>query len=193
VGRQLAHATAPGRPRVVSAGYWAPYKGIDLFLETARRERNGADFFLVGQPHAGLNSDHGFRELVARWRKVANEIPVATPGFLEGPALDRLLSGRTIGVLPYTSVSGASASFRLFSERGVPVVASDLPEFRYLQEQGAGLVLVPPAADAIGEAVRRLILEPRAYEDLISRQLDFSARTSWPPFVSSLLGPKPDF
>lgn len=186
-GRPVTNQRSPERARVVSAGYWAPYKGIDLFLEVARRQVSRADFFLVGRPHAGLSIDRNFQSQVLRWRKIAAEVGVATPGYLDGAGLDQILSGRSIGVLPYTSMSGASASFRLFSERGVPVVASDLPEFRYLVAEGAGIVIAPPTVEGIEAALERLLGNPRTAIDLASRQLEFSTRTSWKPFIHTLL------
>jgi glycosyltransferase involved in cell wall biosynthesis len=175
------------RPKVVNAGYWAPYKGIDLFLDVAEYLRHSGEFSLVGQPHRVLSGDPDFQQRVARWRERGRRLEVGTPGYLTTSELDAVLSGWTIGMLPYTSSSGASASFQLFTERAVPVVATELPEFRYLEESGAGVLIAPATVEGLSAAIRRLSTDRELWLSLAERQATFSRRFSWDSFVTSLL------
>jgi len=178
--------TDAGRWKVVTAGYLAPYKGLETFLDVAGRLRGSADFSLVGRPHAVLSRRPEFAALSQHWLDRARSEGVSTPGFLPPAELDRALAGRTIGLLPYTSASGASASFGLFAERGVPVVTSDLPEFRYLADQGAGVVVTPPGGEAAAGAVEGLLRDPRRWSELADRQVAFAREHSWERFVAAL-------
>lgn len=182
-------STPPGqiRPKIVSAGYWAPYKGIDTFIQVAARLRSRADFVLAGRTHLGLSASEEFQHRVDIWRTRALEAGVRLPGFLSATELDSEFKGPTVGVLPYTSVSGASASFQLFAERGVPVVASDLPEFRYLRDCGAGVLLAPPSVEKTAAAIECVIGDRDLWNELASRQETFNARYSWDNFVRILL------
>ena len=173
--------------RVLNVGYFAPYKGIDEFLGVAELLRDRAEFSLVGRPHRVLSERAEFGAAVRTWTERAASARVAMPGFLPSDELDRLMSGRTIGVLPYTSSSGASASFGLFAERGVPVIASDLPEFRFLQECGAGIVLAPAHAKELATAVRGLLDDPSAWSELARRQAEFAKGHDWAGFVRELV------
>jgi glycosyltransferase involved in cell wall biosynthesis len=173
--------------KIVTAGYLAPYKGIDTYLGVAERLRGDADFSLVGRPHAVLSRRPEFAERTRGWMDRARSLGVATPGFLDPLELDRALSGRTIGLLPYTSASGASASIGLFVERGVPVVTSDLPEFQYLADEGAGIVVTTGREDALSFAVRELTESPTRWAELVEKQLAFARAHSWGRFVGEMV------
>jgi glycosyltransferase involved in cell wall biosynthesis len=173
-------------PVVAMLGYWAPYKGIDIFLEAAKALREEARWVLAGKPHRVLFKTPEFKQKVSRWETMAREVGVELPGYVTEQRLSTLFGGRAVGVLPYTSMSGSSASFATFAERGVPVVASDMPEFRFLADLGAGLVLVPPEAKKLEEEVHALLSNRNRWEELAWKQLQFSQTYSWAQFVRQL-------
>jgi glycosyltransferase involved in cell wall biosynthesis len=184
--RRAPAAEAGARPKVVHAGYWALYKGIDRFIRLAARMGPSAEFVLVGRPHLGLIGDAGFRRQVERWTTEARAAGIRLPGFLERSEMDAELAGPTVGVLPYTSVSGASGSFNMFAERGVPVVATDLPEFRYLERLGAGISIAPATVEGLATTVQTLLDDRSLWLDLSERQARFSERYCWENFVAGL-------
>ena len=175
------------KPKVVTAGYWAPYKGIDTYLDTVAQLGPVADFYMIGRPHRLLSQDSAFAANVERWKARAEQLGVNLPGFLEPGVLDLLLSGQCTGVLPYTSVSGASASFQMFAERGIPVVASDLPEFRYLEKCGAGVLLAPATAEGMSAAIGNVLKDSAQWSQLVAKQVAFSQRYSWESFTEELV------
>jgi glycosyltransferase involved in cell wall biosynthesis len=190
-GTAVPHREAPTielpRPKVVHAGYWALYKGIDRFVGVAEQMKGQADFLLVGKPHSALSTDPQFQRQVEAWSSAARAAGVRLTGFLPAAQLDVELTGTTVGLLPYTSVSGASASFNLFAERGIPVVTTDLPEFRYLEELGAGIRIAPASVDGLTDAVRSLLGSPADWRELSRRQTAFVQRYSWETFVEGLV------
>jgi glycosyltransferase involved in cell wall biosynthesis len=175
------------RPKIVTAGYWAPYKGIDLFLDLAQRLGPGMDFVLAGRPHRLLSRDSVFAVKIDQWATRAKQLNVSLPGFLSPEGLDSVLFGKSIGVLPYTSASGASASFQMFAERGIPVVASDLPEFRYLGDCGAGILVGPPTVESLAEIIGKVLQEPQLWTRLVAKQVAFSHRFGWESFTDELV------
>jgi glycosyltransferase involved in cell wall biosynthesis len=185
--RRLATPPDHVRPKIVHVGYWAPYKGIDDFIAVARRLQGRAEFVLVGQAHLGLSASEAFRRQVEGWKAQAAMFAVRLPGFLSAAELDNELSGPAVGLMPYTSVSGASASFQLFAERGVPVVASDLPEFQYLKQCGAGILVVPATLEGFITGIERLLDERGLWIELAERQEEFNKKYSWDNFVQNLL------
>jgi glycosyltransferase involved in cell wall biosynthesis len=177
----------PGKPRVVHAGYWALYKGIDRYLDVAERLRGRAEFLLVGRPHSALSADSRFRDQVEAWKTRAESVGVRLTGFLTPAQLDSEFTGSTVGLLPYTSVSGASASFNLFAERGVPVVTTDLPEFRYLERMGAGIRIAPSTPEGLASEVASLLGDRGQWLSLSRQQAAFTERYSWEQFVAGLV------
>ncbi|MFZ0829802.1 MAG: glycosyltransferase [Thermoplasmata archaeon] len=174
-------------PKIISAGYWAPYKGIDLFLETVAQLGLSADAWLIGRPHRLLTRDPTFGRKVDQWRVRAGQLNVHLPGFVGPEELDSILSDRSIGILPYTSASGASASFQMFAERGVPVVASDLPEFQYLKDCGAGILLAQPTVENFTDVLGNLLKDPVVWSQLVAKQVAFAYRYSWDSFIEELV------
>ena len=174
-------------PKVVHVGYWAPYKGIDRFVQVADRMRDRAEFVLMGRPHTALSADEGFRQKVDEWTTQAQRAGVRLTGFLTEEQLDAECTGTTVGLLPYTSMSGASGSFNLFASRGIPVVATDLPEFRYLETVGAGIRIAPATVEGLSSAVATLLEDREQWLELSRRQGEFVERYSWDHFVEELL------
>ena len=177
---------AGASPRVVSAGYLAPYKGVDRFLAAGEALRGSGEFWLVGRPHPLLASDPNFVRQLNRWSRAAAAANVQMPGFLDDRHLDDLLTSGAVGVLPYSSTSGASASFGLFASRSIPVVASDLPEFRYLRELGAGIELVGPGPGELEDAVGGLLESNTRWSQLSDRQYEFARLHDWHSFIGGL-------
>ncbi len=171
---------------IATVGYWAPYKGIDFFLDAAQALGHSYRWILAGKPHRVLSEDSAFRTRVAGWEGRARQLGVSTPGYLSPSDLSRELDGRAIGVLPYSSASGASAAFTLFAERGIPVVASDLPEFRYLKELGAGITLIDPRGGELSRTLEYITSSSSAWSEMSRMQKDFSERYSWEKFVERL-------
>ena len=173
-------------PVVITVGYWAPYKGMNLFIDVAAKLRNKARFIMAGKPHRILAEDSEFKEEVSRLKARGKELGIEMPGYLPKDHISRILSEHSIGLLPYTSASGTSASFSLLAERGVPVVTTDLPEFRYLSKLGAGVVLSEPNPESISDAIDDLLSNRVHWEELVRRQVEFSKSYSWDSFVKRI-------
>ncbi len=182
------------RPLVASLGYLAPYKGVDIFLSVAEAMGEKAEFVLIGGAHRVLSQD----PKVATWfqgvRARAEKAGVRLTGYLEETQMNETLQGCSLALLPYTSTSGASASFSTLAAAGIPVIASALPEFELVHEKGAGVVLVPPRPEEFLAAVRRLLADPQELSRLASLQRAFAQKYSWGAFAQQLLdatGPGP--
>ncbi len=179
----------PGeRPLAITLGYLAPYKGLPAFVEARDYVPSHIRMAVAGGLHRILGGEGRFsrfaNEIVARMR--SKDIDYL--GYVPDSDLDRLLKGRVVGVLPYTSLSGASAAFSRFASAGVPVIATDLPEFRRLQGLGAGIVLVSASPKEIGNAVDALLSDTVGWERASRCQLEFASRYSWNELTNWLSG-----
>jgi glycosyltransferase involved in cell wall biosynthesis len=136
--------------------------------------------------HRVLQTNERFRSRLKGWEERAKALGVGMTGYLPAEELDRRWVRGTVGVLPYTSPSGASASFSMFAERGIPVVASDLPEFRFLRDRGAGTHIVAPTAAALRRAIDTLASEEKTWAEESAKQLVFARANTWSGFVERL-------
>jgi glycosyltransferase involved in cell wall biosynthesis len=175
-------------PDIVSFGYLSPYKGVDLLLEAQRSLRDECRLVIIGRGHALLSDESEYRRNLARIRRVAQEVHAVFLGFVPDAELISVLQRCWVGALPYSSTTGASASFTQLATAGVPVVASDLPEFQYLRDEGAGILLVPPSPLEIAAAIRSLLKDSGLRAKLSADQTAYASKHSWPNLCNWVLG-----
>lgn len=174
---------------VVTAGYIAPYKGIELLASTARASRHAARWVMVGGVHRILASDPVFSKEVKRLIALCRAAGIEVLGRLPDEDFRRTLSSATVGILCYTSASGASASFAAMASAGLPVVSTDVPELREVAELGAGIVLAPANPQDLARAVDELCTNPSRREELASMQRRYAKEHSWKVFLNALTIP----
>ena len=150
--------------RILAFGKWGTYKRLEPLLEAFDEvvERcPEARLVIAGTDHPktpgylqGLQQRYGDR-------KEINFI-----GYVAEEDIPELLQRSSIAVLPYTSSAGSSGIAHLACTYGVPMVASDIPDFRRLaDEEGIAIDFFPPGnikalsdnlADLLGNRERQL-------------------------------------
>jgi glycosyltransferase involved in cell wall biosynthesis len=183
VGKSRSVPSGSDPPLVLFIGHLSLYKGIDTALRVAKLLASRASLKLIGPVHWILKEDRKYALWLASVRESARNIGVAMPGYLPTRELDKLLSQATAGLLPYDSTNGASASFATFASAGVPVITSDLPEFRWLRELGAGIVIARGPPENYAEAVIQLIENMDLRQELAASQMRFAAAHTWSQLV----------
>jgi glycosyltransferase involved in cell wall biosynthesis len=166
-------------PRVVYFGYLSPYKGVDLFMDAMQSLRPGVHAAVIGGPHSLLTAEADYRRFLSELNDRAQQTGTELLGYLSDSELRRVLERAFVAVLPYTSTTGASASFTQLASAGLPVIATELPEFRALKRDGAGVVLVTPDPASIQAAVRRLLADHDSWRELSRAQIEYARRHSW--------------
>ncbi len=166
--------------RLVAFGFLSPYKGLDLTLKAQGLLAGAAELQIVGKSHALLSQDPSYQTFLASVEELARVAKVRFLGFVPDESLVETLRGFYAGILAYTTTTGTSASFTNLATACVPVVATDLPAFKYLAEEGGGIVLVPADPAAIARAVDTLIGDPSLRARLAKMQEAYAATHSWP-------------
>lgn len=174
-------------PKIVYFGYLSPYKGLDLFLSAVGSAGSQYRSAILGDPHSLLQSDERYRRFLAEIREHAQRVGTELAGYLPDQELASQLERAFVAILPYTSTTGASASFTQLAGAGLPVVATDLPEFRALRDGGAGIVLVSPDGESIRAAVEQLLRETATWNELSRRQLEYAKRHPWTELAGWLI------
>jgi hypothetical protein len=100
-----------------------------------------------------------------------------------------LLQGSTVAVLPYTSSAGSSGIAHLACTYGVPIVASDIPDFRRLaDEEGLAIDFFP--AGNVGELAHHLISLLQNHErqvEMALQNVSAAMRMSMPEIIREYL------
>jgi glycosyltransferase involved in cell wall biosynthesis len=130
-----------GSKRLLLFGKMGSYKNPGLALEAFKdivdKDRK-AELVIAGSSHP-LNP--GFLEsILERYKEIPN---VKVTGYIPENELQNIFITSTAVVLPYTISTWSSGVFTLASMYGRPVIAADLPDFRELVKEGAGIILFP--------------------------------------------------
>lgn len=170
----------------VYIGYLAPYKGLELLVETWKILREKLALTVIGAPHRVLALDERFEawldKILSNLRLVGGNLT----GRLPEPELSDHLANSTIGVLPYSSTSGGSAAFARMAGAGLPVIATDLPEFRWLKSLGAGIEISLGSPCKFSASVLKVIDNEDYIRELRERQLKFAEKYNWEEFTQML-------
>src|SRR5206468_11993153 len=87
---------------------------------------------------------------------LASRSDVIFTGYVAEEDIAKLFQSSSMAVLPYTSSAGSSGIAHLACTYGVPIVASDIPDFRRLaEEEGLAIDFFPTGK--IKELARHLI------------------------------------
>ena len=119
--------------RILAFGKWGTYKRLEPMIEA---------FKIVSErvPEARLviaGTDHpktpGYLQSVQQ--KLAGRSDVVFAGYIAEAEIPELFQSCSLAVLPYTSSAGSSGIAHLACTYGVPIVASDIPDFRRLADE----------------------------------------------------------
>jgi glycosyltransferase involved in cell wall biosynthesis len=163
------------RPVVVSFGYLSPYKGIENLVEAYPQFRDVADLLVIGRPHPVLLHDPEYARYIQQLRSRMRELGVTYLPYVVGSQLCPVLTACAVGVLPYRSTTGTSASFTTMASAGLPVLATDLREFRDLAEAGAGIRIAPGDPTSIASSLTLLLRAPNELTALGRSQSTYAA------------------
>jgi glycosyltransferase involved in cell wall biosynthesis len=178
---QVARTWTPGTDRglvMVTPGFVKPHKGYLEFAQTLSADRSWS-WIIAGGPQ----DRHDQRYLERLGDTLATgrvEDRVRITGYLDRPEMEGTMCGAHLAVFPYADVF-ASGSVAWAIGCGVPVVTTDLPEFRSMRSRGAGIELLPvDELDRWVEVIHRLGSEPARLEELARRNREYAATHGFP-------------
>lgn len=173
--------------RILAFGKWGTYKRLETLLEA---------FELVVErcPEARLvvaGTDHpktpGYLKNVQE--KYRDRPEVSFIGYVAESDIGPLLQRSTLAALPYTSSAGSSGIAHLACTYGVPIIASDIPDFRRLaQEEGLAIDFFPPGnAEALADHLVDLLADRERQEEMAMQNVSAAMRMSMPEIIRQYL------
>jgi glycosyltransferase involved in cell wall biosynthesis len=170
----------PEEPVVLYYGTFQPHR-VRLLLEVVEvlaRKRRDVKFLLIGDIPSPVRD---------RLLHVAGN-RVEMPGFVEHDRLPQFLQKARVCILPQDRSLGGRLSFKLleYMASGRPVVATNVDESFPLKESGAGIV-TDIAAEAMAEAVIRLLDDDRLAEELAKKGMEYARKYDWNKMVEDYI------
>jgi glycosyltransferase involved in cell wall biosynthesis len=128
--------TRRGNPthRILAFGKWGTYKRLELLIEAFGRVATklpNVKLIIGGGDHP---KTPGYVDSMAQ-RYASDRIRFL--GYVAEEAVADLFRDASLAVMPYTSSAGSSGVAHLAAQYGVPVIASDIQDFRELAEHEA--------------------------------------------------------
>lgn len=162
-------------PTVLYFGHSGPYKDLDLLFEAfqiLRRKRKDVKLIVAGSSHPNYP---GFLDKY----KINSSSAVEFTGYIPEEQIPDLFEKSSVVVLPYHTCTGTSGVAHLAASYGVPMVATDLPEFHELVAEGCGIVLSPHNPQLFAEKVLCVLNNPDVAGKLRESNYNFAKNRTW--------------
>jgi len=175
--------TLRGNPvhRILAFGKWGTYKRVDLLIDAFNRLAKLHDVRLVvgGGDHP---KTPGYIESMAR--KHASD-RISFLGYVPEELIARLFLEASFVVMPYTSSAGSSGVAHLAAQYGVPIIASDIQDFRELAEhEGMAIRFFKPGdVSSLFEQMLLALSSPEQLKEMASQNHAAAVAMSMPHVV----------
>jgi glycosyltransferase involved in cell wall biosynthesis len=174
--------------RILAFGKWGTYKRCELLIECFEDE------ILKKMPNtelivAGSNNGNAPGYIEALQEKYKSNPKVRFMGYIPEEQLPELFSTSSVMVLPYTSATGASGVAHLAAQYGVPIVSSDIPDFREMCENEGLAIRFVPVNDKAGMAqqIMELLQSEEEQHEMAEQNFSAALRMTMPQIIRQYL------
>lgn len=190
-----AHGVLSGRPeypdftkrgnptqRVLAFGKWGTYKRLEPLIEAfeiVAGQIQDVELIVAGADHPKAK---GYLQSVAETCQNPN---IRFVGYVPEEKVGELFQSSSVVVMPYTSSAGSSGVAHLACAYGVPIVASDIEDFRQLvEEEGLALELFQTGnTQSMAQRLIDLLESPEQQEDMGIQNFYAAMRMSMPEII----------
>ncbi|MBV9073968.1 MAG: glycosyltransferase [Acidobacteria bacterium] len=173
--------------RILTFGKWGTYKRpeilIEAFAQIADRFPN-AKLVIAGSNHPMCP---GYIEsLRERWRDCDR---IEFQGYIAEDEIGNLFSSATVLVLPYTSAGGPSGVAHQACEFAVPIIGSDIPDFRDMAEteELAMSFYEVGNTDSLAKVLTDLLENPTLQQEMAEQNFSVAVRMTMEKVVGQYL------
>ncbi|HET7439747.1 MAG TPA: glycosyltransferase [Terriglobales bacterium] len=178
-----------GKPmhRVLAFGKWGTYKRLEPLIEA---------FLLIADdlPSVRLvvgGGNHpnapGYVESIAQ--RYQEDSRIEFTGYVPEEKLADLFRSATVTVMPYSSSAGSSGVAHLASQYGVPIVASDIPDFRQLaEEEGLAIEFFKTGSvPSMARSLRRILESSELQQEMAVQNFSVALHMTMPRVIRDYL------
>lgn len=173
--------------RILAFGKWGTYKRLEGLIESfklvAEREPN-ARLIIGGANHPQAP---GYVESVAA--RINGDGRIQFTGYVPEDKLSELFSTASVLVMPYNSATGSSGVAHLACEFGVPIISSDIRDFREMAEDESLAIDFYRIGDArsLADKITSLIHSPERQRDMAEQNFSAALRMTMPQIIQQYL------
>jgi glycosyltransferase involved in cell wall biosynthesis len=169
--------------RLLAFGKWGTYKRLELLIAAFHKlaeQYPNVELVIAGGDHP---KTQGYVASVAARHK--NDSRIQFTGYVAEDAIADLFQTTSVAVMPYTSSAGSSGVAHLACEYGVPIVASDIADFRAItEEEGIAIDLFESGnVDSLAQHLLDLLRDPQRLEAMAQQNFSAALRMSMPEII----------
>jgi glycosyltransferase involved in cell wall biosynthesis len=169
--------------RILAFGKWGTYKRLELLIAAFHKVAEkypAVELVIAGGDHP---KTQGYVASVAALHEKDPRIKFT--GYVAEDAIADLFQGTSIAAMPYTSSAGSSGVAHLACEYGVPIVASDIADFRAIaEEEGIAIDLFESGnVDSLIQHLLNLLDNPERLEAMAQQNFSAALRMSMPEII----------
>ncbi|MFX0136688.1 MAG: glycosyltransferase, partial [Candidatus Hodarchaeota archaeon] len=166
---------------ILYIGYSGPYKDLDLLFNAfniLRKRRQNVNLIIAGTSHPNYP---GFLKNY----EIDKPNAVDFVGHIPDNELYSLFKKIDLVILPYYTCTGTSGVAHLVSSYGLPIIATNLPEFRELSKEGCGIILSPHDPNELVKKIEFILNNTNLLLELNERSQYFAKGRTWNKVAST--------
>jgi glycosyltransferase involved in cell wall biosynthesis len=173
--------------RILAFGKWGTYKRLEPMIEAFKilaPEFPSAELVIAGIDHP---KTPGYLKSMAE--QCRHEPKIKFIGYVAEQDVPALFQSTTVTAMPYTSSAGSSGIAHLACAYGVPIIASDIPDFRQLaDEEGLAIEYFTPGDNAaLAKRLLALLQSPERQMEMALQNVSAALRMSMPEIIRQYL------
>jgi glycosyltransferase involved in cell wall biosynthesis len=173
--------------RILAFGKWGTYKRLEPIIdafEIVVRKFPKAELVIAGTDHP---KTPGYLKSIEQrcWRQER----VRFVGYVPEEEVPALFQSASLTAMPYSSSAGSSGIAHLACAYGVPIVASDIPDFRQLAvEEGLAIEYFNPGdTRALADRLLSVLSDPERQMEMAIQNVSAAVQMSMPEIVNQYL------
>jgi glycosyltransferase involved in cell wall biosynthesis len=173
--------------RILAIGHWGTYKRLELMLEAFPKivaRVPDARLVVAGADH---HTCRGYSQRLAEQYK--DEPRIIWKGYVAEEDIPELYASSSIVVMPYSSSTGASGPAHQACEFGVPIVCSEITEFREMAKYESMAIDFYRNGDAddLAQKCIDILSNEQKQREMAEQNFSASIRMTMPEIIHSYL------
>lgn len=157
-------------------GNVGPYKDLDLLFkafEIINEGKIATKLVLAGESHPR------YPDYLEKYKIRYQKMNVHFAGYIPETNLLNFFKDIDLIVLPYHTCTGTSGVVHLASSYGIPIIGTDLPEFRELMNEGCKIILSEHDPNLLAEKIKYVLENPNFMLNVREQNLVFARKRIW--------------
>jgi glycosyltransferase involved in cell wall biosynthesis len=170
--------------RILAFGKWGTYKRCEMLIE-AFEEQVAPAFPRAKLVIAGTNNSNSPGYIEGLSAKYSSHPGIEFKGYVEEHDIPEMFGTSSFMVMPYTSATGASGVANLAAAYGVPIICSDIPDFREMGDSGGLAIKFYPVGNkaALAQNMLELLQNEEEQHDMAEQNFSAALRMTMPQII----------